>query len=185
MHKYFKKYSNKNKIALDIGANIGTHTIYLSDYFKEVYAFEPQKNVFELLESNVQINNCKNIITKNYGLGNSNKNEKMEIYDINSRINHGAIGIDKTGTSNGETINIKILDEMKLDNIGFIKIDVEGYEYSVLEGSKNTIEKSKPIIIIEINYKSIKDYTNIINFFNKLNYKLYRISSDDCLAIPM
>lgn len=185
MHQYFKKYSDKNKIALDIGSNIGTHTIYLSDYFKEVYAFEPQKNIFKILELNVKLNNSTNIITHNFGLGDVNKNEKMESYDVNSLVNQGAIGIDKTGNSNGETINIKILDEMNLDNIKFIKIDVEGYEYNVLKGAKKTIEKSRPIIIIEINYKSIKDYFNILNFFNEINYKLIRISMDDCLAIPL
>ena len=185
MHKYFKKYSDKNKIALDIGANIGTHTIYLSDYFKEVYAFEPQKNIFTILESNVKLNNSTNIITHNFGLGDLNKKEKMDSYDVNSFVNQGSIGIDKTGYSNGETIHIKILDEMNLDNIKFIKIDVEGYEYNVLKGSKKTIEKSRPFIIIEINIKSIKNYFNILNFFKEINYKLIRISFDDCLAIPL
>jgi FkbM family methyltransferase len=185
MHKYFKKYSNKNKIALDIGANIGTSCIHMANHYSQVHAFEPQKKIFNLLQSNIKINNCKNIIPHNFGLGNNIKKEKMEYYDKNSLTNQGGIGIDKNGNKNGETIYVQPLDELNLSNIALIKIDVEGYEYNVLLGGKNTITSSRPYIIIELNIKSKNDHNNIINFFKQINYKLTRISPDDYLAEPL
>ena len=69
LHKYFKQYSNKEMNCLDIGANIGTHTVILGELFKTVYAFEPQKEAFEILLLNIKENNLSNVIGYNYGLG--------------------------------------------------------------------------------------------------------------------
>jgi FkbM family methyltransferase len=184
MHKYFKTYSNKNKIALDIGANIGTHTVYLSDYFGKVHAFEPQTSVFNLLESNIKLNACTNVKTHKFGLGDKNITENMEKYDLTKPNNQGAIAIDKTGTSNGEQIEVRILDELGLSNIGFMKIDVEGYELYVLKGAINTIKTNKPIIIIELNDKTKDDRAEIVKLLTNLNYNLKQISSDDWICLP-
>ena len=112
MHQYFKKYSNKNKIALDIGANIGTHTVYLSEYFKEVHGFEPQRKVFNLLKANVEINNCHNVKLHNFGLGVKNEVIQMQKFDENSDFNQGGVGIDlkeNRGEPKGEEIYVKVL----------------------------------------------------------------------------
>lgn len=185
MHKYFKTYSNKNKIALDIGANIGTHTIYLSDYFAQVHAFEPQTSIFKLLESNIKLNGCTNIQAYKFGLGEKNIQENMEKYDPTKPNNQGAIGIDKSKTSNGEQIQVKILDELGLSNIGFMKIDVEGYELYVLKGAINTLKINKPIIIIELNEKTKNDRDEIVKLLTNLNYSLTQISTDDWICIPL
>lgn len=184
MHKYFKLYSDKNKVALDIGANIGTHSVYLSDFFYEVHSFEPQIAVFKLLESNIKLNKCANIKAHNFGLGSSDKYEHLEKYDIEKPTNQGGIGIDKTGQSNGETITIKVLDKLNLQNIGFIKIDVEGYELNVLKGSINTIKNNKPVIVIELNYKTKNNHKEIVELLESLGYKLKRISFDDYICLP-
>lgn len=186
MHQYFKKFSNKNKIALDIGANIGTHTIYLSEYFKEVHGFEPQRKVFDLLKSNIEINNCHNVKLHNFGLGVKNEIVQMQEYDENSDFNQGGVGIDlkKNSEKKGEEIYVKVLDELNLKDVSFIKLDVEGYEYFVLKGAEKTISISRPIIIIEINHRSEEYRKNIFKFFKKLQYKLKRISWADYLALP-
>jgi len=186
MHQYFKKFSNRNKIALDIGANIGTHTVYLSEYFKEVHGFEPQRKVFDLLKSNIKINNCHNVKLHNFGLGVKNEIVQMQKFDENSDYNQGGVGIDlnENDEPKGEEIYVKVLDELNLKDVGFIKLDVEGYEYFVLKGGERTISISRPIVIIEINYKSKEYRKDIFQFFKKLRYKLTRISWDDYIAIP-
>ena len=184
MHKYFQTHSNKNKVALDIGANIGTHTIYLSDYFGKVHAFEPQTSVYKLLDSNIKLNKCTNIHAHNFGLGSSNTFAHMEKYDLTKPNNQGAIGIDKTGLSGGEKIQVRVLDELGITNIGFIKIDVEGYELDVLKGGINTIKRSKPVIIIELNHKTKDTRDEIVKILKSLDYTLKQISSDDWICIP-
>lgn len=184
MHKYFKSYSNKNKVALDIGANIGTHTIYLSDYFAKVHAFEPQSSVYKLLESNIILNKCDNVHAHNFGLGSTNTSVQMEKYDLAKPNNQGGIGIDKTGLSGGEKIQVKVLDELNISNIGFMKIDVEGYELDVIKGAIQTIKKSKPIIIIELNDKTKNDRDQIVGILKSLGYILKQISSDDWICFP-
>ena len=186
MHQYFKKFSNKNKIDLDIGANIGTHTIYLSKYFKEVHGFEPQRKVFDLLKSNIEINNCHNVKLHNFGLGEKNEIVQMQKFDENSDYNQGGVGIDlnENDEPKGEEIYVKVLDELNLKDVGFIKLDVEGYEYFVLKGGERTISISRPIVIIELNHKTKEYRKDIFQFFKKLRYKLTRISWHDYIAIP-
>jgi FkbM family methyltransferase len=183
MHKYFVKFGDKTADALDIGANIGTHTVYLSDNFKTVHAFEPQKKVFDILNENIKLNNITNVITYNYGLAEKEKKVKMRKFSNDKDENIGAINIEDNGR--GEEIFLKRLDSLNLTNIKFIKMDVEGFEYFVLLGGKNTILQSKPIIIIELNSTGTKYREDVRNFFKSVNYKLNKISSDDYIAKPL
>lgn len=182
MHEYFKKYQDKDKVALDIGANIGAHTIYLSRYFKKVYSFEPQKNIFNVLKKNVEINNVQNVSLFNNGLGDREETVHMQYYDENQMVNQGAIGINNSDT-NGEEIIVKRLDDYNFQDVGFIKLDVEGYEYQVLLGGMKTIQKHKPIIIIEL-WPYNKYNKEIREFFSSNGYTMTQISECDYLAIP-
>tara|TARA_B110000208_G_scaffold191711_2_gene259723 strand:- start:3347 stop:4123 length:777 start_codon:yes stop_codon:yes gene_type:complete len=179
MHNYFKKYSDKNKICLDIGANIGTHSIILSNYFLKVYSFEPQIDNYNILLKNIKINNCKNIISFNKGLSNKEANLKMKCFDKNKKNNIGAIGISKDIDKGCESIKTITLDSLNINNINFIKIDIEGHEYQAFLGGLKTLKKNKPTIIFEEhNYNS-----NIFKLLNSLNYNIRKISiSNDYIA---
>ncbi len=183
LHKYFNQYSNKEMNCLDIGANIGTHIVILGGLFKNVYAFEPQKDVFEILSLNIKENNLKNITAYNFGLGNIEKKANMWFIDKNKSNNFGRVGIiedDENKKEKGESINIKTLDSLNLKNIAFIKIDVEGYEYNALLGGIKTIKKYKPTIIFEQHDSN----SPLFKFLEELGYKIRRISIlNDYIAI--
>jgi FkbM family methyltransferase len=171
MHKYFKKYSDMNKIALDVGANIGTHSVVLSKYYKKVFAFEPL--FYELLEKNLELNNINNVDVLPFGL--SDKKSKSFIKRDN--VNPGASYIDSENGS--ESIDLNSLDNLAFENpICFMKIDVEGHELEVINGAKNTILKNKPVIIIEIKNKKV------YYLLESLGYSLKRISWEDYLCVP-
>lgn len=180
MHYYFKKFSDKNKVCLDIGANIGCHSVILSNYFSKVYAFEPQKDVFKLLKKNILVNDCQNVVINDFGLSDKESTAKMRCFDENKPVNIGSIGI--TDDENGcETIQIKTLDTLNIQDIGFIKIDIEGHEYNAFIGGLNTIKKNKPVIIFEEHNKKSK----VFNLIESLNYKIEKISyTNDYLALP-
>jgi len=104
------------------------------------------------------------------------------IYD--SKHNFGAFRITDDNDESILKINCVKGDGLNLDNIGFIKIDVEGHELSVLKGLKNTITNNMPIIFIEIqNFDNNPDEK--IRFLYELNYKrIYKLTHCDYLVLP-
>ena len=174
----FNKIKSKQNNALDIGANIGNHTNFFSENFSKVYAFEPLKENFELLELNTKLK--KNIEIFKYGA--SSKNQKATLYTLsNTDTGHSSLMYSENSNitfDNKETIDLVNLDEFlnikKINNIKFIKIDVEGYENEVLKGMDILIKKNKPIIALEQLAKNFKNSsTESINFLKKNNYNFF------------
>jgi FkbM family methyltransferase len=170
-------------IAIDCGANIGVHTVEwsrLMTSWGEVIAFEAQEKIFYALAGNVILNNCLNVTVKNAALGASCG--FIEIPEPNYLIpsSYGSFELQKKKNNEyiGQEINYKktkkiplvTIDSLSLTRLDFMKIDVEGMEEDVLEGSKDTILKFKPIMIIEI-IKSNKD--KLLSFLESMSYFIY------------
>lgn len=148
MHEYFKNHSDPTGNCLDIGANIGTHTLVLADYFSQVHAFEPQPDIFEILTSNVKVNKKRNVILHKHGLGDKSEVVSMDCMDSTKKKNPGGRGIARNGEGCLD-ISVKTLDSLNLKNISLIKLDVEGYEGKVLQGGMKTIQDQSPVVILE------------------------------------
>ena len=145
-----KKYSNKNEIFVDVGANIGYHSIYASRFFKKVIAFEPVPFVFQQFKESIKINEFNNIVVHNCAC--SNKQGKSTIY-IDKDVGGSSLSSDllkRTHVKKIET-NTIVLDRFlkTKSKIGVIKMDVEGSEPLVFEGIKKIIKKQRPTIIME------------------------------------
>ena len=131
----------KNKrTALDIGANVGLWSRDLVKYFDQVIAFEPVAMFRECLEKNVT---ASNISVESVALGDSEGQVRMIITEGNTGHTH----VDPAST-NGDTRIIR-LDSLNLQNVDYIKIDCEGFEYRVLQGAKKTIQRCRPVVVIE------------------------------------
>ena len=131
----------KNKrTALDIGANVGLWSRDLVKYFDQVIAFEPVAMFRECLEKNVT---ASNISVESVALGDSEGQVRMIITEGNTGHTH----VDPAST-NGDTRIIQ-LDSLNLQNVDYIKIDCEGFEYRVLQGAKETIQRCRPVVVIE------------------------------------
>jgi FkbM family methyltransferase len=179
---FIKQFIHPNKNIIDLGANIGTHSIIYSNYTTgNVYSFEPQKMVFDILNKNIQCNNCNNIIPYNCGASNINNKFYMNAhYDFKE--NQGAFKIDENlNKTNGLEIDCVVIDELNLNDISYVKIDVEGHEYYALQGMKNLLIRNRPTIMIEIHdFCSTKNET--INFLLSLGYSnFYKLSYCDYL----
>jgi FkbM family methyltransferase len=163
--------SNKG-IILDVGANIGNHSIYLSSFATKVYSFEPNPKVFRLLEYNA-LN--KNIIPLNYGLSDSEGSKLLYI----NKMNLGASSLEQEINTKQdiEHVTIKTIDTLDFlfsEKITLIKIDVEGHEISVLRGGENLIRRCKPVIIFEQQDFEINSGTsNSIEFLKGIGYRFY------------
>lgn len=133
--------SRPGELVLDIGANIGCVSQALIHAGCNVEAFEPQPEVFKLLERN-----CPSIKCHNTALGIREGTAQMPLVDYSKRGNFGGLGI---GGGHGLRVNVVPLDSFNYDNVGLIKLDVEGYEELVLRGAVETIRRCKPIIYLE------------------------------------
>src|SRR4051812_41668384 len=95
----FKEHLKKGHVVLDVGANVGFHTLYFADLVGEdgkVFSFEPVKHNFASLTNNININNFKNI--NSYQLALSNKNEEFNIDIDENSINPGSFNLfDRSG----------------------------------------------------------------------------------------
>lgn len=136
-----------NGIAVDVGANIGNHSLYFSDFFSEVLAFEPHPLTFKLLSINSEL--ADNVKCFNFGLSCS---DGQATINVDSRNMSGAC-VARSGNSMSPQIQLKTLDSILTETIGkpvrLIKIDVEGHESEVLAGAEATIRRHQPVIIFE------------------------------------
>jgi len=140
--KIFRK-NNINNVFLDVGANYGTYSVYLSKYFKRVIAFEADPRIYKLLDFNIK--NFPNVDCLNYAVSDSNVLKKFYIdfknFGANSLIKKR---FNKTIQVKSNTLD-KLIKNQTLNN-SFIKIDIEGSEFLVLKGM-NKILNSKNLII--------------------------------------
>lgn len=142
-----KSFVLLDSVAIDVGANIENHSVFFSDFFSQVYSFEPNPITYKVLFVNTFYKN--NIEIQNYGLSDSQK-------EVNLSVVKGNIGASSAFKNYYSKINHRIklirlddLNEMFYSNIGLIKIDVEGMEEQVLIGGKEVIDKHLPIILFE------------------------------------
>jgi FkbM family methyltransferase len=174
----------KGDVVVDIGANIGTHTVFFGKAVTQegkVFAFEPQRVIFEFLCANIALNGLINVKPMNMGVG--EKNDKLNVPVLNPAVaqNFGGFGIQ--GHEQGDVVDIIPLDQLELERCNLIKIDVEGMECSVIKGAEKTIKKCRPYIFVENNSPDgapelIKTLINddyecwwhIANYYNPNNY---------------
>ena len=132
---------SKRGTALDIGANVGLWGRDLVDNFAKVVAFEPVAVFRECLEKNVV---GSNFFISPLALGDHDTQATMIITEGNSGHSH----LDPATLGTGDVQVVK-LDNLNIENVDYIKIDCEGYEYRVLQGAEQTVKRWRPIMVIE------------------------------------
>lgn len=162
---------------LDVGAYIGTHTLAFSQFVGSngrVYAFEPRREIHEILSENILLNNLENVVTLNVGVGEENQDLSLRSLDINQAANFGGLNLQlKDNLSDSESYEIKILkiDSLEIGKIDVIKVDVEGMETLVLRGSMETVHRDRPIFFSECN--SLQSGDDMLEFCKETQYEAY------------
>ena len=168
INDYFQKKEKNN--AIDIGAHIGFHSLYFSELFNTVHSFEANDQNYECLKYNTKLKT--NINCYNFAIGEMSSHGKIIIpwdFPIKENINSGMGYI-----VSGDDVEIHSLDSLKLDNISFIKIDVEGYEYFVLKGAMETLKNNKILLMFELNGHESRyniTYDDINELLQSIGYK--------------
>jgi FkbM family methyltransferase len=139
-----------SEVFVDVGANIGAYTVLASKVVKShTIAFEPLPETAERLKDQIQINRIESIVNvRNMGIG----NEKGALFFTNNRDTVNKVSL--TGESENTTrVEVSTLDiELSENTRYFFKIDVEGFEYNVIEGARKLLSSDNvSAIIIELN----------------------------------
>lgn len=168
MRDIIDKYADSDKIALDIGSCFGLHSVYMSRKFKRVLAFEPQYLAAKLSERTFFLNGIDNVEVFNIACsdvagavdfpsinydGVNNVGGLSAAYDVgpDRNTNAGWDGQSKISIPS-DTVDA-VLSKLDGDSLGFIKMDVEGFEYRALKGAEQTLRKFLCPLTIEL-----KDY---------------------------
>ena len=180
--KIMEEKIEMGNIVVDVGANIGLHTLNMARIVGntgQVFAFEPDPSNFEILKKNVKINNYKNIILEQKAVG--DKHGRITLYQSDHPGKHRIFPQTEQAKSQVqvELTNLdNYFDSDMIDKINFIKIDVEGLEFSVLKGMKNILKNSKKIKILfefmpentmEVGFTPIE----LLNYLTSNDFKLY------------
>jgi FkbM family methyltransferase len=182
-----KAYHGNGVVAIDCGANIGVHTIEwakLMHSWGHVLAFEAQERLFYALAGNIAINNCLNASAKFAAVG--AECGIINIPEPNYLVpaSYGSLELRQTPTTEfigqpidysaaaARTVEQVSIDSFQFARVDFIKIDVEGMEMDVLMGAQSTLERCKPLLLIEV-IKSNPD--NIKRLLQTLGYVTYPI----------
>lgn len=131
--------------AVDGGAHVGSWALEMAGAFDRVIAFEPADDTFECLSANVNGSGFINVSLRNAALG--AKTERGRIVDDTSR--GGNTGSRFMQIAENGPILIEPLDALGLESLGFLKLDVEGFEYYALLGAEKTILQHRPVVLVE------------------------------------
>ncbi len=154
MRDIFSSVSKEKAVFIDVGANIGNHSLFMSKEAASVHAFEPYEPARRILERKIKNNRIRNITVHPVGL--SNRCETIPFYPPNlSNLGTGSFEKEHC-TYNGqvtESLEVAIGDdeisENGISDICLIKIDVEGHEPRVIEGLRKTLINNRPVVIFE------------------------------------
>jgi len=158
----WKKYALNKELILDIGANIGNHTVFWAGEckVKKLICFEPIKDIFEVLQFNVERNYLTQANIFNLAVGDKPGRAAIKTQDPT---NSGATALEYTDEN--DTIEVVTVDGFISENeaeISLMKIDVEGFELAVLKGADKTIDRLKPTIWVEVSVDSVEQVIELL-----------------------
>jgi FkbM family methyltransferase len=190
-----RNHAGDGVIALDAGANIGVCTVEWAKHLSGwggIIGFEAQEFTYYALAGNVVLNNCLNAKVLHCALGNEQGNMQIPRLDQTVAASFGSLEIkQREGTEfigqditysgqETDTVQVITIDSLQLPRVDFIKIDVEGMELDVLQGARQSLLQSRPVVWLEI-IKS--DVDAIEHFLTECGYSELIQIGNNALAV--
>jgi FkbM family methyltransferase len=143
--RWFLENVKSDWVSLDVGANIGYHSILISRLspMGRVFSFEPT-STFGMLRRNLQHNATTNVDARQQAVADSNRIGTEPIYRL--------WGKEPELTEMQFVTIDSFVEEARLERVDFIKIDVDGFDLEVLWGAKKTLDRFSPIVLVELNH---------------------------------
>ena len=148
------------KTVLDIGANIGYYALLAGKYARKVYAFEPNPKNYGVLLDNIKLNGMENVEPLNLAVSDRD-GEVRFLMDI-EMCNRSRVAFDSPSENNLEVVAKSVaVDSFVRENgisVDVVRFDTEGYEYFILRGMKETIERDRPAMFLELHPLFVRQY---------------------------
>jgi FkbM family methyltransferase len=160
-------------VVVEIGANIGALTLVLARCAGAegfVYAYEPQRVVFQTLCANLAVNSVTNVDARPAAAGADNGFALLPDLDYASAGNFGGVALGDF-SSGRKVRKVRLDDDLQLERLDLIKIDVEGMELDVLKGAHRLISSLQPVLYVE---NALLEYSEpLMRHLLGLDYRLY------------
>jgi FkbM family methyltransferase len=172
---FLKRLIKPGDHVVEVGANIGAHTIGLAKAVGphgKVYAFEPQRACYALLQAQVALNQAHNVFAYNQALSRSREPLWIPAVDYAQSENFGGVALTRDAGPAAEAADVTTLDERLAGApCALIKIDVEGMEEDVIRGGLTVIKTHRPLLYVEND--QIAKSRSLISLIQELGYRLW------------
>lgn len=182
---FLSRFVGRGDVCLDIGANLGSYSYYLSKIVSDsgkVFAFEPVFQTYKGLVSNLTKTKSTNVFVYNLGIGDREETTTIFVPKMVGLPSHGRAHLSSpTADEVGECVEVRLTtvdkfhDEHRLGRINFIKMDIEGAELSALKGAIQVLNQYRPVLLLEIEEQHTRNYDYTPqDIFRMLNSSGYR-----------
>ena len=171
------------KYILDVGANIGNHSLYWATHLQpeRITSFEPFPDNYALLSENVNNNHLSCVQPIQMAIG--NKSGRVSVCSFDPE-NLGGTTFQYTDSGENTVLAAPLdlmAEALQITQLDFVKIDTEGFEADVLEGMEGLLKKFMPILWVEVGKDTILE---VLTLTRTLNYRLADIEGANVLLLP-
>jgi FkbM family methyltransferase len=171
--KILKNELREGMFVLDIGANIGYYALIEAKIVKShghVWAIEPSPDNAWFIKQNIAMNKLDNVTVHKVAIGDEIGTVYLNICEDSPNLNRVSLPTTNSSTKR-IPVEIITLDEFmrknNVEKVDFIRFDVEGFEYRIIKGGKNTLNKYSPYIFVEIHPTKMKEYNDTLEMMLK------------------
>ncbi|AOJ36290.1 FkbM family methyltransferase [Burkholderia metallica] len=172
----FMQMVRQGDTVVEAGANIGSHTVMLSKTVGDngtVFAFEPQRHTFQLLNANLALNERLNVRAFQYAVGDVDETVEFPIVDPRLPNNFGGSSLLMSHAV-AEQVPLRTIDSLRLPRLDFLKADVEGFEIQTIRGAQDSIRTLRPIVYLEyLNHYTGDSSKSFLEYFAPLGYRVW------------
>jgi len=180
--------ANPGGTVIQAGGNCGVYPLLYTEFFKTVVTFEPDPLSFFCLSYNCQVSG---IVKLNAALSDRAENIVMnEVAPGNRGMNKASTISQESSASHADVIPAMTIDSLEYIDLRLMQLDLEGNEIKAIDGAKNTIEKHKPVIILECgnptDEENIEQHDLVVAKMSTIGYtKIKQLNRLDVIFMPI
>jgi FkbM family methyltransferase len=183
--EYLRRIVPKDAVTVDVGANCGLYTRQLARLSKQVHAFEPSREMADLLRRT----SAPNVSVHEVALSDRNGNAELFIPQSESGPVHGLASLEPQPPSPGQRLVSTHVPTARLDavvdhDVAFVKIDVEGHELNVLNGATELVESCQPVFLVQAEDRHRAQATrSVFKYFGDKAYRGFFLKEEDVVPV--